>query len=344
MANTKMTSAPTPGSAGERLLDEIFEKVARVRVPTGTSRLDLGLDLDASSGAPGVHMKLSLHADPRLEAPAATLALADGKPTEVVFGPKGHGAIVVIAMKDLEARRPDVKAQIDRILREDPVEGRNTYFAAANWPDRVKGDRPQTRPWHYVDILYDPRSPKVAPDLPDPPHALSQIAEMSEKLGREDDPEQKADALSFLLHLVGDVHQPFHCINRVTPDSPAPQGDRGGNSFKLSGPYRNLHSLWDDSVNLQLQDSAEELAVEIMQKYSRDSLARDLVANEPEAWVRAGYAIAVERGYKPLDGSNGEAAPRPSNAYLRHARDIGQRQAALGGYRLADLLTGLFGG
>ncbi len=193
---------------------------------------------------------------------------------------------------------------------------------------------------------------------------------MSEQLRKVTRPEEKADALCFVLHIIGDMHQPLHCITRVTPDFPAPEGDRGGNLLKLRGHYHNLHSLWDDSINLSLQDSSEELAVEIMKQYPRENLARELTMKSPEGWVRAGYSLAVERGYKPLEDGDGDAlrtpnaylrealgaeqgspaleadggAPRPSNTYLHDARDIGQRQAALGGYRLADWLADLLGG
>jgi S1/P1 Nuclease len=339
MADMGMTHAS--GGAGEKILDDIFEKVASLRVPAGANRLDLGLDFDASDGSPGVHIKLSVQADVQRGPAAMAGALVEEKAPEVVFGPKGHGAIMVIAMKDIEARRPDVKAKIDEILGNDP-KSRTDYFTAANWADRVRLARPETRPWHYVDMLYDPRSPEATPALPDPPHVLSQLAAMSEELGRVDDPEAKADALCFVLHFIGDIHQPLHCITRVTPDFPAPKGDKGGNLFKISSHYRELHRLWDDSVNLMLQDSAEDLAVEIMQKHTRDNLARAIAVKEPESWARASFAIAVEHGYKPFeDGADG--LPRPSSGYLRRARDIGQRQAALGGYRLADWLTRLLG-
>ena len=339
---TEMGTTHAPGGAGEKILDDIFEKVARLRVPAGANRLDLGLDFDGRDGSPGVHLKLSVQADVPRGPAAMAGALVEDKAPEVVFGPKGHGAIMVIAMRDIEARRPEVKAKIDDILGNDP-KSRTDYFIAANWADRVRLSRPDTRPWHFIDIPYDPLSPDAEPALPEPPHAISQLAAMSEELGRVDDPEKKADALCFVLHLIGDLHQPLHCITRITADFPAPKGDAGGNLFKIGGHYRELHRLWDDSVNLMLQDSAEDLAVEIMQKHTRDSLARAVAVKEPETWARASYAIAVEHGYRPLeDGADG--VPRPSSGYLRKARDIGQRQAALGGYRLADWLTSLLGG
>lgn len=371
MVKMKATSPEaTPSTAEERSWEERSEPAARVQARASAGQLDLSLDLDGGKGTTSVHLKLSLETDSPREAGAPSAGLVGDKSPYVVFGPRGHGAIAVIAMKDLEARRPDVKAKVDAILGEDPA-GRTDYFTAANWPDRVRPSMPETRPWHYVDILYDPRSRDGSPALPEAPHAISALAAMSQRLSQVGDPEKRADALCFVLHLVGDLHQPLHCITRVTPELPAPGGDRGGNLFKLSGHYRNLHSLWDDSVNLSLQDSAEELAAEIMKLHTRDRLVRDISVKSPEAWARAGYALAIERAYKPLEIGDGDSllapsaflreraaveracspleavsssAPRPSNTYLREARDLGQRQAALGGYRLADWLTERLGG
>lgn len=350
-----MSQASNPGTVEEVRLGASAESLPHAPARAGASRLDLSLDLDGSAGSTGAHLRLSVEMAPQSGSGAPAAAFVAEATPDVVFGPKGHGAIVVIAMKDLEDRRPDVKASIDAILGADP-ERRTDYFTAANWPDRVRPARPETGPWHYVDILYDPRSPVRSVAFPEAPHAISALAAMSERLQEASDPEEKADALCFVLHLIGDIHQPFHCITRVTPELPAPEGDRGGNLFKLSGRYRNLHSLWDDSVNLLLQDTAEDLAAEIMKRHPRASLDEDLAMKSPEAWVRVGYTLAVERGYRPFEDGGGDAlrapsayvremlavergprppdaasngAPRPSNTYLREARDLGQRQAAL---------------
>jgi hypothetical protein len=55
-------------------------------------------------------------------------------------------------------------------------------------------------------------------------------------------------ALRLLIHLVGDMHQPLHCMSRI--DDQYPQGDKGGNAFKLPNHYSadNLHSVWDSVI------------------------------------------------------------------------------------------------
>ena len=80
---------------------------------------------------------------------------------------------------------------------------------------------------------------------PKPINALSKIVEFRAALG---DPSVAANIqaydLAWLLHLVGDIHQPLHAVARFTTQHPA--GDRGGNDFKIQGTPDNLHSLWDD--------------------------------------------------------------------------------------------------
>ena len=337
--NEIRTRAVEPAGRGEqaRTLDRIFDEVARVRVPDGADQLDLRLDVDAIDGVPAMHLALSLHAGGLHAGSGAALAMP---PPEAVFGPRGHGTIAILAMTELEATRPDIKAKIDALLPADGS-GRPNYFGAANWADYIRGARPDTKPWHFVDLVYEPADPNTAPDLPEPPHALSQLEVMSEQLQTSNDPAEQLEALRFVLHLVGDMHQPLHCITRVTTELDKPEGDRGGNLFKLSGHYRNLHSLWDDSVNIKLKDTAEVIAEDIAQQYPRESLAREIAIKDPEAWVRAGFALAIKRAYRPLEDAGDK--PEPSEAYLRAALHTGQRQAALGGYRLADLLVRLLG-
>jgi hypothetical protein len=328
-------SSPSTGATA-RLLDKVFDRVQAVRVPPGATGLELRVDIGRAAGDPDVHVHLNLRAPasaPSLPAPSAQ---GGGGAVHASFGPKGHGTIGFIALNELATRAPDVRATVNAILG-----GRADPFVAANWADSIRNDRPETKPWHFVDIAYRPDAPDAVEPLPEAPHVLSQLAEMSEKVKTETDPELKADALCFIIHFLGDVHQPLHCVTRVTPEQP--NGDRGGNDFRLSGHYRQLHSLWDDSVNLSLPDTAEDLAASIVEAHPRDSLAAELAVKEPEAWARATHALAVQFAYGPLEAQAG-TSPTPDNAYLRTARDVGQRQAAIAGYRLADLLISLLGG
>jgi hypothetical protein len=247
--------------------------------------------------------------------------------------------VAVIAYQDLSQRSAKAKAVLDEILDQDP-EGRETVRQAAVWPDEIRNLQPETKPWHFVDIPF--RNGGAAdPPLPDEPHVLSKMAEMSNLLeNRTGTPKEQADQVSWLFHLFGDVHQPLHCIDHVTPLHP--QGDRGGNSFKLRGQLRNLHSLWDNSLNLAgpLRD-AETLADEVMTLHPRESLQQELEVANPEQWARASYQLAVSEAYTLEE--NPQNPPQPSTAYRRNATKIARKQVALAGYRLADRLIQLWG-
>jgi S1/P1 Nuclease len=99
------------------------------------------------------------------------------------------------------------------------------------------------RYWHFVDTPFSPDHTALPP-VPTP-NAETEIAVFRAVLNSAQPDELKSYDLVWLLHLVGDVHQPLHATTRVT--QPDPQGDAGGNKVKLSGDASsNLHSYWDD--------------------------------------------------------------------------------------------------
>lgn len=138
-----------------------------------------------------------------------------------------------------------------------------------------------------------------------------------------------------LIHLVGDIHQPLHCIGH---------GDRGGNDFHLHGPHKNLHALWDDGLGffrhtLERPLSQESLdylrttAGAIMDAFPLQQLQHPQSA-DPSAWAKESHTIAVENVYRGI--SMNEA---PSDAYLKNNEAVVKRQLATAGYRLAAMFA-----
>src|SRR5262249_32517443 len=137
------------------------------------------------------------------------------------------------------------------------------------WADRIKknshyhmdgphnGDRPPDDPsadqntgyddfarhkyWHFVDLPFT-NDGTTLPIVPTP-NAQTRIAKFREVLASTSHDELKSYDLSWLLHLVGDVHQPLHCTTRVSATKP--EGDDGGNGVKVT-PSTKLHFFWDD--------------------------------------------------------------------------------------------------
>src|SRR5262249_9322876 len=139
------------------------------------------------------------------------------------------------------------------------------FMIAATWPDQIKSEKgyandPSTGPdaaenngytdhlqhrfWHFVDTPFS-QDGSTLPAIPTP-NAETQIAAVRAVLASGDPDAKKSYDLMWLLHLVGDVHQPLHAATRVSATDP--QGDRGGNNVTLcKKPCKDeLHGFWDD--------------------------------------------------------------------------------------------------
>ena len=154
--------------------------------------------------------------------------------------------------------------------------------------------------------------------------------------------------LRLLIHYVGDMHQPLHTVSRFTPEYP--DGDMGGNLFPLQEKdgINELHALWDSTLYEWDEDFGEPLTEEGWNKlgeisntlrweHSKYDLDMAAYLKKPESqWAEEGYALATAFVYKIQENT------LPSDDYLNGCRDIVHKQLALGGYRLAKLLTQIY--
>ena len=148
---------------------------------------------------------------------------------------------------------------------------------------------------------------------------------------------EKAVMLRLLIHCVADIHQPMHCCSLF--NKKFPHGDSGGNRFTLKGKYANLHLLWDSgagafSENRYLENSFDSklIAKELMQKYPRKNFPK---THSVVKWAKESHKLAIAIAYQIKEGSI------PSEQYLEKAREVSKRQAALAGYRLAEILNSI---
>ena len=320
-------------TTAQGLLEAVLDKLKEVGAGDEPSRMfpnGIG-SVDVQVGV-GDGQRQSVSVSLKLGGPAA--AAADEE-AEVRFNSEGHHVIALIAMQDLQQRSPQAFQAVQQILDD----GDRTVIEAAEFPDTIRNQQPETKPFHYVDIPLMQDGP-LNPPLPDPPHVLTKIADFTQLLtDGGGDAEEKVNNLSWLFHLFGDVHQPLHCVERFNEFHR--RGDSGGNGFKLRGRKNNLHSLWDSSVNVSRAVVEEELRDEIMQEHTRASLATDLQVTDPVRWARASFKLAKRHAYTLIeDPAN---PPRPPADYLQKMERVGRRQAALGGYRLSDRLAEIFG-
>jgi S1/P1 Nuclease len=106
--------------------------------------------------------------------------------------------------------------------------------------------------WHYINWPFKPdgQPESVQVRNPEPVNILTALAENESVVKNDSDPERKAIALTWLFHLVGDIHQPLHTAQLFTVEYP--RGDRGGNEIcvrvtQASQPM-DLHRFWDGVI------------------------------------------------------------------------------------------------
>jgi hypothetical protein len=208
------------------------------------------------------------------------------------WGCKGHQTVALIAEKHLT---PEAKQFVQKLLTENPIDPKlNRYCGgatrdamadASTWADDVRGER-KNGPWHYIDI---PRGSQHGPLEPfcGPEGCVTRA--ISEQLAILKDPKadgaKRADALRYIIHFVGDLHQPLHTITNA---------DEGGNCVPVKyfrrNPHEhnhsyspNLHSLWDTAI---LERDAEGADAP---EYAETLDA--LYATEMESWQKAGIHV-----------------------------------------------------
>ncbi len=253
------------------------------------------------------------------------------------WGPVGHETIAIIAADHL---RPAARKKLAAIL------GRTTLARISNWADWIRRERPETAPWHFIDIpdrvpVRESDEPKFCPD-----HAcvvdqieLDAAALQSAAASRD----QKLEALKFLVHFVGDVHQPLHC---------ADDHDRGGNEkFVRLGseadgedaPPVRLHAYWDHLLEIPTTDDPGELA-QRLEKQITPTEEQSWQRGTPADWAWESYLIAkrdIFSEFKP-GPTPASGVPVPSDYAAGKMRRIVDLQLEKAGIRLAYMLNAIF--
>ena len=242
------------------------------------------------------------------------------------WGEEGHSLIARIAWAQLT---PAVQARVTRILGPGV-----TIQSIASWADNVRNQRRDTAPWHYIDIPIDKPHIDMARDCAKGGCVVAKIEDFEKVLkDPATEPVARREALLFLVHFVGDMHQPLHSSdnndqggNKVLVKF----GDRGG-----SRPY-NLHSLWDSGL-LDKMPKEDVLFAE----YSRESArhAKSWDKGTVEDWADQNHKIAQKMTYGKLP-KVAAGAPEPIDAaYEKKANAVIRVQIEKAGARLAFVLN-----
>ncbi len=274
------------------------------------------------------------------------------------WGPEGHAIVAEIAEGQLTAR---AHRQVKAILGERKLGD----YEVASWPDIIRGADehealyPRNGSWHFVDFnvteKYDDDFELKPPE--DGQDIVTQVGRWRDELkSGELKGERRLDALRFLVHFAGDMHQPLHCAYRY--------GDMGGNMIPVNsfkgrhysfGPGTqmdyspSIHSVWDEAMVLELMGgrgaraTARELAGEITPEqvgwWSQGT---------PLNWAEDSYWRARKEAYRWADGESlpfkwtGPGMDLTSGNYIDARVPMAKEQLQKAGVRLARLLNEAF--
>jgi hypothetical protein len=317
------------------------------------------------------------------------LPLMTTPPAAQAWNAAGHMTVAKLAWDQLDAKD---RATLIELLKEHPhwekfflaagkakdVPDADVQFAlASTWADWLRGfaKSPDAEgkkiyafhkgPRHYINWPFvHPADVEMfqGKDLPIDPKddIIRGLTTVMGELKATDkfSPKYRAVSLCWLLHLVGDVHQPLHNVALYSAEIPT--GDQGGNLFwvKDAGVPTRLHGYWDDLFGREDYDAhikSYDRAVTACARLTRPDFAKekflvDFQKATFEDWSKDGFRLAVDVGYRngklpgriiirehESDEEKAKAPPLPDD-YGTIARATADRQAALAGYRLAVLL------
>jgi len=304
-----------------------------------------------------------------------------------------HMITAAIAFTEIDKSRPELVSKIGLLFTKhvDPAafwvaagdtrgedRARLMFIEGARWPDDNKWtihDRPT---WHTARwaIIADDAPPEVRAAAearqgrPSGQALNALVLNFAVLSSTESNPTERAVALSWLLHLVGDIHQPLHVSDQFSVRFP--NGNGAGTQEYADDPLRDsampLHMLWDsNSIRSTKIEDIDRNAQEFVQQFPRSAYSELTLNNgeiDFEGWARESYKVAVDFAYgygietvKDPDASSDpdkavrkmalyvlegisplESAPEVPEEYWEKLQQIAKRRITLAGYRIADCI------
>ena len=258
----------------------------------------------------------------RKSAIAVLMSLLLSAPPIVAWGGPGHALVARIAEAQLT---PAARARVLAILGpERPLR------SIASWADDVRRTRPQTANWHFINIPMTAQHLEMPRDCPTGDCVIAKIHDFQKILkDPATAPEPRSEALMFLVHFIGDMHQPLHCGDK---------NDRGGNDIrvKLADREANLHSVWDGGI-LARMGSEDSLFPSMSQESGKR--AKKLRKGTVEEWAEESYQKAKAKVYKKLPPAAPGSMAVIDAKYEKMAQPIIREQLEKAGARLARVLN-----
>jgi hypothetical protein len=293
---------------------------------------------------------------PSLLAPLLVLALLALPERGQAWGVLGHAIVATIAEHHLT---PEALDQVHKLLGD---EGLEHLDQVASWPDTIRKEHPEASPWHYVAIPLIEDAYVPARDCKNGDCAVEAIKRFSAILADRSQPEAaRREALKFLVHIVGDLHQPLHGADNA--------GDHEGGKVPVdyfgqtgSGPYPlDLHWTWDtiilehrlglkedpaDAPNAAAKRAAAIEGNQIDRKLGKKLTAQAAKSNDPAVWAMESHDAAKKWVYPGLVAPGAAPPAKPiilGEAYQKRSWPVVEQRLELGGLRLAALLNKALG-
>ena len=239
--------------------------------------------------------------------------------TASAWGPEGHRIICEIAQIHLLPRTRKIVQQNFNI---------KYLTLVANWADAVKRAPRKHDVLHYTNIEEGKWTYDQTRDCPEKTCVTEKIREFARVLSNKrlfyfD----RKDALKFLIHLVGDIHQPMHLGNL---------SDRGGNDIDVlaNGDATNLHALWDSGLIIRGEDSLVQYAEKLDARTTEEEM-REWTKSYVETWSNESRELCLKYGYALSLTEDGEL----TDEYIARGRLIVEKQLRRAGVRLAHILN-----
>ncbi|WP_372018822.1 S1/P1 nuclease [Pseudoxanthomonas sp. 10H] len=256
---------------------------------------------------------------------AALLACSVALPAQA-WGPLGHRLVARLAE---DALTPQARAGIDRLLQAEPDPG---LAGIASWADDLRATDPglgkRSARWHYVNIGDPGCAFDADRDCPGGDCVVAAIETQARILAdRSLSDAERRQALKFVVHFVGDVHQPLHAGHAH---------DRGGNDYQVNwrGKGGNLHSLWDSGM-LNAQGLDEDAWLARLRALPAPAAVSPLPARAPQRWAEQSCRVVVAPGFYP----GGHVIDQ---GYVDAHLPVAEAQLRLAGARLAATLNAAF--
>lgn len=248
----------------------------------------------------------------------------------LAWGPTGHRLVAELAQPQLT---PAALAQVRALLAGEPEP---SLAGIANWADNLRDTAPEefkrTSRWHYVNIAEADCQYQQAHhdgDADDVIEALQvQTALLADTTASH---EKRLQALKFVVHFAGDIHQPLHAGKAA---------DRGGNNFQIQyrGKGSNLHSLWDSGMLNSTGLGEPQWLSRLQALPGEPGAATRLSADAAVQWAEHSCALVMQPGFYP-------AKPGTlAQAYVDQHLPLAEQQLLRGGQHLAALLNQALGG